>query len=246
MKQLNEYIKEGLFDNVDKLEGNDGLDNASKGFEQLDKEKIYDYISKHYVLATRGFQKALSWSESKLKIDLKTNPPTVDCAGSLSFQSNDPTLNNDGMFQWGIVKGGFRCAYRKTLESLEGSPKEVWGSFYCHDCSSLKSLKGSPKEIVGDFDCAHCGLLESLEGATEKVDGGFYCYSCKSLKSLKGAPEKVGGDFSCAYCPQLTSLKDAPKKVLGDFNCCCCGEQFTLEDVKKVSNVKNSIFYRQW
>lgn len=246
MKQLKEYIKEGLFDDVDKLEGNDGLDNASKGFEQLDKEKIFDYISKHYVLATKEFQKALSWNKSKFEIDLKTNPPTVDCAGSLIFQSNESTLNNDGMFQWGVVKGGFRCAYRKTLETLEGAPKEVHGDFMCNDCSVLKSLEGAPKTVVGDFNCEHCDSLVSLEGSPEKVWGSFHCYSCKSLKSLKGAPEKVKGDFSCAYCTSLKSLKGAPKEVWGDFNCCNCGEQFTEEDVKKVSNVKYRIFYRQW
>ena len=242
MKNLKEYLVEGLFNDVDKLEGNDGLDNASKGFEQLDKEKIYDYICSHYFLAPQGFRRKLPWSISKLKIDLKTNPPTVDCTGSLIFHGDGPTLNNNGMFQWGVVKGGFRCAHHKSLKSLEGAPKEVKGEFKCNDCKVLESLKGSPKTIDGDFDCEHCDSLTTLEGAPEYVGGGFYCYSCKSLKSLEGAPEEVKGDFSCAFCTLLKSLEGAPKEVRRHFDCRRCGVQFTKDDVRNVSNVKSDIY----
>ena len=46
MKNLNEYIKEGLFDDVDKLEGKNGLENALKVLKNEMKEWIKENISK--------------------------------------------------------------------------------------------------------------------------------------------------------------------------------------------------------
>lgn len=214
--------------------------SPSKDDNKLTEEKIFDYISSHYYLATSDFLRTAPLNKSKLKIDLSTSPPTVDCTGSLVFHGDESTLTN-GMFQWGSVSGGFRCAYRKSLISLEGSPKKVGGKFDCSNCKSLKSLKGSPKEVSGDFNCSQCESLKSLEGAPKEVGGDFDCYYCLSLTSLEGAPKEVGGDFSCGYCRSLKSVKGAPKEVGGTFYCFNCGVRFAQSDVKKISNVKNGV-----
>ena len=246
MKNLKEFIKEGLFDDIDNIENTNGLDNATKGFEQLDKEKIIDWICEHYFLTTNDFRTIAPLNKSQLKIDFKTDPPTVNHRGSLGVKHDMSSLTNNGMFQWGKVSGEFRCANLKSLMSLEGAPKEVEGNFDCYNCESLKTLEGAPKKVSGNFDCGGCISLKTLEGAPKKVGEGFYCYYCKSLTSLKGAPKKIDGNFDCSCCKSLKSLKDASKEVGGDFSCYNCGTQFTETDVKKVSNIKKGIFCRQW
>ena len=44
MKNLNEFIKEGLFDDIDKLEGKNGLENALKVL----KKEMSDGLKKIY------------------------------------------------------------------------------------------------------------------------------------------------------------------------------------------------------
>ena len=252
MKNLKEYIKEGLFDDIDNMENTNGLDNASKGFEQMDKEKIIEWICDNIKKIDKN----------KLEFDLSTTPITVDYTGNIWFENHITSLTND-LFQWGVIKGDFKCYHCPSLKSLEGSPKEVRGDFYCSNCLSLKSLEGGPKEVGGDFDCHRCNNLTSLKGAPEKVGKDFDCDNCPSLKSLEGGPEEVGGSFYCSHCCLLTSLKGAPKEVDIDFWCNDCykltslkgapkviggnficnnrGAQFTEEDVKKVSKVKGEI-----
>jgi hypothetical protein len=206
MKDLKEYIKEGLFDDVDKLEGKKGLENNFK----LLKNEIIDWILNH--TAVRVYK-------NKLSVDMNTNPPTVDYNGNIKLDKYITSLTNDGMFQWG----------------------EVRGSFYCTECKSLKSLEGSPKYVGGDFDCENCKLLTTLKGAPKEVEMDFNCTCCTSLTSLKGAPEKVGGSVYCSYCNSLKTLEGAPKEVGRRFYCRYCGTQFTIYDVKKVSNVNVEI-----
>lgn len=172
MKNLKEFIKEGLFDGIDGMENTNGLDNATKGFEQLDREKIIDWICEHYRRSIKSTWKPLPLTKSQIKIDLKTDPPTVNYRGSLIVKSHISTLNNDGMFQWGVIKGDFDCSW-----------------------SQIESLKGSPKEVYGNFKCDNCQLLETLEGAPEKVGGYFECRFCKNLKSIKDAPKEIDGGF---------------------------------------------------
>ena len=124
MKNLNEYIKEGLFDGIDNIENTNGLDNASKGFEQMDKEKLIEWICGHYARSVNYTWKSLPLTKSQIKIDLKTDPPTVNYRGSLIVKTDIPSLNNDGMFQWGVIKGNFNCEYCKSLESLKGAQKK--------------------------------------------------------------------------------------------------------------------------
>ena len=112
--------------------------------------------------------------------------------------SNIESLNNNGMFKWGVVLG-----------------------FDCYNCKKLKSLEGAPKYVIGDFSCSYCDV-KSLEGTPEYVGGNFHCYECKKLKSLKGAPKEVGENFNCSYCVNLESLEGSPKKIDGHFNCSHC------------------------
>ena len=228
MVNLNEYIKEGLFDNIDKLEGKNGLESNAK---QLKKD-IIDWICSNYYNQPNGYKSHLV-KKRDLQINMETIPPTVnyDAKNSLEnrlFASNNITsLNNNGMFQWGTVTKDFICSNSK-IETLEGSPKEVGGRFYCDSCKNLISLEGAP-EKVNWFSCSRCDNLTSLKGVPKEVEMYFNCIKCKSLKSLKGAPEKVGRDFVCAYCSSLTSLKGAPKEVGGDFICSDCYDLKSLE-----------------
>ena len=249
MVNLKEYIKEGLFDDLDKREEVGGLNAATEDI----KKEIYKWIIDN--TSDKIY-------EDKLKFDFNTNPISVDYNGNITFKSDIQTLT-DGSFQWGEVSGwfscsrcesltslkgapekvgGFYCYYCKSLKSLEGAPKVVEWEFDCWGCLSLKSLKGAPKYVGGSFDCSRCKSLKTLEGAPKEVGGDFICHNCKSLKSLENAPKEVGWTFDCHNCKSLKSLEGAPEKTGRDFDCSWCGTKFTEEDVKKVSNVKNIIF----
>ena len=177
MKDLKGYIKEGLFDDIDKLEGKKGLANNLK----LLKKEITDWIINH--TEERVYK-------NKLSIDMNTNPPTVDYNGNIKLEKSVTSLTNDGMFQWGEVKG----------------------YFHCPACTLLKSLEGAPKKVGGNFSCIHCASLESLEGAPEEIGGEFQRSYCKNLTSLNGAPEKVGGSCNCVFWDSLKSLDNSLKK----------------------------------
>lgn len=227
MKDLNEYIKEGLFDGVDKLEGKNGLNNNLKFL----KKEIIDWIINN--TSERVYK-------NKLSVDMTTTPPTVDYNGNIDFNTNITSLNNDNMFQWGKVEGKFYCAYCTSLKSLEGGPKVVGKDFSCSYCLLLKDLKGAPEEVGGVVYCSYCPSLKTIEDAPKKVGKGFSCCGDKSLESLKGAPEEVKGCFNCSYCDSLKTLEGAPKKVGKDFS--CVGIKFTEEDVRKVSEIKGFIY----
>ena len=172
MKQLNEFVKEGLFDNIDKLDGVKGLDTAVDNL----KNEITDWLMNNY-LRTSG----ATLTKSQIKIDITTSPPTVNYNGGVTATSRLTSLNNNGMFQWGKVKGSFSCANLSELTSLEGAPKEVWGEFRCDFCRSLKSLEGAPEKVGKDFSCIYCNPLTSLKGAPNKISGSFSCAHCRSL-----------------------------------------------------------------
>ena len=73
MKQLKEYIKEGLFDDVDKLEGKNGLASSTK---QLKKD-IGDWICNNYY---SSFARRSQYKLKKrtIEVDMSTVPPTVN------------------------------------------------------------------------------------------------------------------------------------------------------------------------
>ena len=259
MKYLKEYIKEGLFDNIDKLEGKNGLESNSK---QLKKE-IVDWICSHY-FDSPSFAKSRAIKKSALTVNTSTTPPTVNYNGQgrspcIYITTNTDSLCNNGMFQWGEFEGCFDCSYCKSLTTLEGAPEKVGGDFKCNGCKLLKTLEGAPEKVGWSFSCTECHSLTSLKGAPKEINMSFYCNYCKSLKTLEGAPEEIGGFFNCMDCPKLTSLKGAPKKVgsfrVGpwldpncsltsleggpkevreDFNCSLCNSLKTLEGGPKV------------
>lgn len=144
----------------------------------------------------------------------------VCCNNYVSTRNASITSLTNNLFVWDTVDGCFDCSSCHDLKSLEGSPRKVHDTFNCQNCSSIKSLEGSPEE----------------------VNGSFLCCFCDSLTTLKGVPKEIGGSFSCSGCTSLKSLKYAPKNVNNCFWCDDCGEQFTEDDVKKVSNVKKTIY----
>ena len=220
MKNLKEYIKEGLFDDLDKREEIGGLNAATEDIKkEIIKWVINNTVNEIY--------------NTKFQFNFNTNPITVNYNGNITFNSDIQYLTN-GMFQWREVSGWFSCSYCKLLTSLKGGPEKVGGDFKCNNCESLTSLEGAPEKVGGEFDCWSCPSLKSLEGAPKKVEGWFNCSRCTSLKSLEGAPKKVGGWFNCSRCTSLKSLKGAPKEVGVSFDCFGIGARFTEEDVNKV------------
>ena len=139
---------------------------------------------------------------------------TIDVDGNVDLFSRNLIRFLD-YIQFGVIKGFFDCSNNK-----------------------LTSLKGSPKEVRGYFSCSD-NQLTSLEGAPENVGGTFIC-SYNKLTSLEGAPKETNG----FYCNEnlLTSLKGAPKKVKGKFDCRSNIVQFTDNDVRKVCDVRGTIF----
>ena len=246
MKDLKEYIKEGLFDDLDKIEKVGGMESNVK---QLKKE-IIDWICTHYCVDRDVPSKPIK--KRSLIVNMETTPPTVDYKDSgLMLKKAESSLCNNGMFQWGELDW-LDCS-STLITSLEGAPKKT-RTLDCSWCPELTSLKGAPKEVIKDFNCGHCSSLESLKGAPKKVGGNFDCGCCKSLKSLKGGPEVVSGDyhcyqcdlkdligapkeagsFDCSYCPDLKSLKGGPKKLtdkhgFANFNCQGCTSLTSLE-----------------
>ena len=207
MINLKEYIKEGLFDDVDKLEGEDGLKYNSN---QLKKE-IIDWVVRNT---------SESVYKSKFKFDMTTTPITVNYDGYIKFKNNITSLTN-GNFQWGFVSGSFNCYDCKSLETLKGSPEEIKGNFICAYCDLLTSLEGALKKVEGNFSCSYCNSLKTLEGAPKTVIGEFRCGHCPSLKSLKGAPKEVGDDFYCRECGTKFTSDDVKKvsNVKGGIYC---------------------------
>ena len=216
MKQLNEYIKEGLFDNVDKLEGKNGLESTSK---QIEKE-IKAWICEHY-FDSQSCAKSRAIKKSNLTVDMTTTPPTVNYNWpghnpDIYIDLHTESLCNNRMFQWGEMNI-LEMHISGMMKDIIGAPKKIRGTFTLHS-DKLESLEGAPEEAGWDF-VIHSKSLKSLEGAPEKVGGCFICSRCHSLESLEGAPKRVGRDFDCSDCEKLTSLKGAPKEIGGSFSC---------------------------
>ena len=176
MKNLKEYIVEGIFD-ID-----DNIDN----FDESIKDQIKRFLKDNFDGA------------SFCKISDKPNADgkyEVSSTGNIRVENEKITSLTNGIFIWVKVTGYFSCAFCKSLTSLEGAPKEVSEGFSCAFCESLISLEGAPEEVWGDFACSQCQSLQSLKGAPIYVHRDFTCAGCDSLTSLKGAPKKVGGEI---------------------------------------------------
>lgn len=191
MKNLKEYIVEGIFD----IE--DNIDNVDK----IIKDQIKQFLKENFKGA------------SSCKISRKPNTDgkyEVSSSKNIEVKNNKVTSLTNGMFIWTKVGGSFDCYGRKSLISLEGAPKEVDGDFKCGRCS-LTSLEGAPEKVGGYFSCVSCDSLISLEGAPKEVGWNFYCYYCTSLTSLEGAPKEVGGKFVCYQCGAKFTMNDIKK-----------------------------------
>ena len=233
MKDLKEYIKEGLFDDIDKIEGKNSLALNTK---QLEKE-IKDWVCNNYY-TDQYCKKSKLLKKRSIKIDTSTSPPTVTMASPFPIYFRwGNSLNNNGMFQWGDVSDSF-VSLSPILNTLDGAPKKVDKLFNCTHCV-VESLEGGPEE-VGEFTVkSRClknlkgmptvkshitvvsDYLTSLDGCPKVVEGDFLI-NCSKLKSLKGCSNEVKGDFICEYCTSLETLEGAPKEVGGNFNCDGC------------------------
>ena len=193
MKNLKEYIIEGIFD----IE--DNIDNIDESI----KEQIKQFLKDNFNGASLCKISDKPNKDGKYEVSSKGDVVVV--------KKKSITSLTNGLFIWTTVDKDFKCAFCDLLTSLEGAPKNVGGTFNCIYCNSLTSLKGSPEKVGGKFDCNGCDSLTSLEGAPKEVGGDFNCYCCDSLTSLKGAPEKIGGDFNCGDCGSKFTQEDVKK-----------------------------------
>ena len=219
MKNLIDYINEGILGDVD-----DVLANGDTDIAEL---MIMDIINAVYKL------------KAKTKLDIiptknDNGKYTVNATGDVAVKDRSiKTLVND-VFEWGEVDGEFSVWKCANLTDLVGSPKkvlksfnanqcsklkslvgmpEIVGSFYCQS-TSIKTLEGSPKYVIGDFDCSYNYSLESTVGSPLSVGGDFRVSNCGILKVLY-MPNEIGGDFSCRNCHAIKNIVNVPKKIYG-------------------------------
>ena len=219
MKNLIDYINEGILGDVD-----DVLANGDTDIAEL---MIMDIINAVYKL------------KAKTKLDIiptknDNGKYTVNATGDVAVKDRSiKTLVND-VFEWGEVDGEFSVWKCANLTDLVGSPKKVLKSFNANQCSKLKSLAGMP-EIVGSFYCQSTSI-KTLEGSPKYVIGDFDCSYNYSLESTVGAPLSVGGDFRVSNCGILKVLQDMPNEIGGDFSCRNC------HAIKNIVNVPKKIY----
>ena len=148
MKNLKEYIVEGIFD-VD-----DNIDNIDKSI----KDQIKQFLKNNFIGA------------SSCKISNKPNTNgkyEVSSYGSIVVKNKKITSLTNNLFVLTTVGGDFFCRHCKSLKSLKGSPEKVGGNFSCSWCDSLKSLEGAPKEVGGFFGCSECGIAFTIDDVKE-------------------------------------------------------------------------------
>lgn len=236
MKNLKNYIKECIDENVNQLAVWDIDDNIEDDNKESILDEVKHFLTTHYVMS---ISKTFDMRNCKITLDKTINKYIVNCKYDVEVAGDhghkDMTQLTNGMFEWGKVNGCFDCRDCVNLTSLEGAPKEVrW--FQCSACPKLESLKGAPQIVKGDFDCNECGM-KNLEGAPTVVKGDFCCMNCANLTSLEGAPNEVGVDFRCDRCVKLANLKGAPTIVKGGFFCEDCLGLKSLEGApRKVGN----------
>ncbi len=118
----------------------------------------------------------LIWHYAGLK-SMKNLPKIVK--GNFTVANNKLTTLEGS--QTTIVTGTFNCSGNK-LKNLKGSPMKC-GGFIAMMCG-LESLEGSPEEVYGDFIVVN-NKLTSLEGSPNKVGGQYDC-SDNKLENLTG------------------------------------------------------------
>ena len=127
MKNLKEYIVEGIFDTDE-----DTIDKSIK-------DQIKRFLKDNFVC------------DSSYKISDKPNADgkyEVSCNGSIVVKNQEITSLTNGLFIWTNIGGYFSCYYCTSLTSLEGAPEKVGGDFDCNACHSLISLEVYSFDIV--------------------------------------------------------------------------------------------------
>ena len=221
MKNLIDYINEGILGDVD-----DVLANGDTDIAEL---MIMDIINAVYKIK----------KSTKLEIIPVKNENgkyTVNAVGDVEVKDRSiKTLVND-VFEWGEVDGEFSVWKCVNLTNLEGSPKILTGGynanscpklvslegapeqtedFYCVNCASLKTLKGAPKRVLNVFNCSYCPALTTLEGAPEIVTGEFNCSQCNNLRTLAGISMEIGNGINARGCEKLINVGTPPRKIYG-------------------------------
>mgnify|MGYP003293712850 CR=1 FL=1 len=136
MKDLKDYVKESILDDID-----DQLDNT-------DKLVIKHFIEKHYNC------------NSPLEISDKPNKDgkyEVSTNGNVLIKGRNLTNLAHDKFQWHKIGGDFYCN-SCGIKSLDGAPIEVNGGFYCQ-WNNITSLKGAPKVVNGSFNCSNTSIF---------------------------------------------------------------------------------------
>ena len=216
MKNLKEYVKEGLFDDIEKLDGKNSLEISRK---QLKKD-IENWICSNYYYK-RSCPKSAAVKKRWLDIDMTTSPPTVNynpdsyANNLLHLHRSAKSVCNNGLFQWGKVNV-ISLTFLYNIEDLIGLPEEFDGYISFESCHYLKDLKGCPKKVGKNFTLLMCSSITDFVDGPEEVGGNIYC-SCTELKSLKGFPKKVGDHVYIGHGKKLPNSEiEKIKKKFGD------------------------------
>ena len=132
MKNLKEYIVEGIFDTDE--------DTIDKNI----KDQIKQFLKDNF----RG--------ASSCKISRKPNADgkyEVFSSKDIIVKNEKITSLTNGMFVLTTVSGGFSCSWCKSLTSLKGAPKKVNGPFSCWACSIAFTIDDVKKvsNVKGDI-----------------------------------------------------------------------------------------------
>ena len=159
MKNLKEYMIEGIFDvdnNIDDIDDN------------IIRLKVQEYLDKCYYKSKWVISQKRN-SDGKFEVSSKDSV-------QLDYENNATKLTNE-YFVFYKINGDFDCSHCECLETLEGAPQVIRGNFLCYDCPSLEKLDTHTKEVYDNFDISNCTELKSLKGAPEEIGGYFIYYS---------------------------------------------------------------------
>lgn len=137
MKNLSEYLKEGLLDIDDNV-------NTDIDFVKEIKKFIKNNFNAKGVSISKNQGEDGKYIVNAKSVETKT--------------SNLDSLTN-GYFNWGTIALDFFCDH-SNINTLEGGPSAVGRVFSCSFCKNLKSLKGAPKLVGGKFDCRKMNFTE--------------------------------------------------------------------------------------
>lgn len=233
MKSLSNFINESML-----------FEKHGKPVEKpepiSDKDKIIDFLNRHYLLNENPIKGMLDWIE----ITKEGNKNVVNVKkGQLILRrtQNLALVPAGGLFTFGEVKE-FIIEGCKNLKTLKGAPQKC--NFFVIDaCPMIEDLTYIPKQIheLHITDCKNLTSLDefpnicdtviladlpkltSLEGLPKYMKGSVAIENCNGLTNFVGAPKSVGKDFDCMWCDNLVSLEGVPQEVGKDFLVVRCG-----------------------